>query len=216
MTSEPDGCVTRNATERYKEVQLPGVPEGGCPGIPDPARDDAEESEVERRMRHNRERQQRFRDKRKAAKEGKAAPEPVTQGNAGTEQHSTKHSSPAPSGEGPAEGLPAFDATRKRVLAPADAPHLYDQAKRVASHYVAAVGRLSMAKGAAVVPVMDLLSQGVRAELLMRASDVYGAFSRLCGTPPVGPEAFFAEGGEWREYRKGPPKRQDSPPPGPA
>jgi hypothetical protein len=212
MTNAPDGDgVTRNATERYKEVQLPGVPEGGSRGIPDPARNDAEETEVERRMRLNRERQQRFRNKRKAAKAGKSAPNRVTPRNAGTEETRKDKSSPATSGEGPAADLPPSDPGRERVLAPADAPHLYDQAKRVAAHYGLAVGRPSMAKGAADVAVMDLLAQGVGAELLMRAADVYATYSRLCGTPTASPAVFFAPEGDWREYAKGPPK----PPPAP-
>jgi hypothetical protein len=115
--------------------------------------------------------------------------------------------------------LPLLDAARKRVLAVADAPHLDGPARKVVAHYVEAVGKPAMNKGGAgLVAVLDLLAWGVRPELLLRAADAYGAFARMHNHPPMSVASFFGDGGDWREYRKGPPKPPPAktwqPPPG--
>jgi hypothetical protein len=184
-------------------------------------------------------RKQKYRHKRdkvhpaSTKRSGLARTEPgqmsrVSRDEAGTtEQNRTEQNTPLlpPSGgseggasekEDPDADLPLFVSGRAPVRQVCDAPHLEPEARRVTSHYVAAVGRPAFAKGGAgLVAVMDLLAWGVRPEVLMRAADAYAAFSRLCGTPPAGPDAFFAHDGEWREYRKGPARRPEFPPPGP-
>ena len=112
----------------------------------------------------------------------------------------------------PDADLPPFVASRRPVREVCDAPHHHAAARKVVDHYVAAVNRPGLTKPPGVVAVMDLLDWGVPAATLMRAADAYGAFLKAHGHPPVGTAAFFAEHGDWREYRKGPPK---SPPPKP-
>jgi hypothetical protein len=101
----------------------------------------------------------------------------------------------------------------------ADGHHVDAQARRVVAHYVQAVNRLAMNHGTnGLVAVMDLLSWGVRPEVLMCAGDAYAAFARMHNHPPMAVASFFGDGGDWLEYRKGPPKpppvKSWQPPPG--